>query len=125
MMDKRLRKIEAARGVMKAPTLYGPKKAETTFVAWGSSYGPVRETVDRLKEKGEKANFLHFTDIWPFPEDKVLPLLSSVKRLVNVESNGTGQFASLLRATTGRQVDHNILRYDGRPLSPEYILERL
>ncbi len=125
MMDKRLRKIDVARGEMRAPTLYGPKEAETTFVAWGSSYGPVRETVDRMNEKGEKANFLHFTDIWPFPEDKVLPLLSSAKHLVDVESNGTGQFASLLRANTGRQVDHKILRYDGRPLSPEYILERL
>jgi 2-oxoglutarate ferredoxin oxidoreductase subunit alpha len=125
MMDKRLRKINAARGVMREPTLYGPKKAELTFVAWGSSYGPVREVVDLLNEEKGKANFLHFTDLWPFPEDKVLPILSSAKRLVNVESNGTGQFASLLRSQTGRQVDHQILRYDGRPLSPEYILERL
>lgn len=125
MMDKRLRKIEVAMGVMRAPTLYGPKKAETTFVAWGSSYGPVREAVDLINKGKGTANLLHFTDLWPFPEKKVLPLLASAKRLVDVESNGTGQFASLLRATTGKQVDHKILRYDGRPLSPEYILERL
>ena len=105
--------------------LYGPKKADTTFVAWGSSYGPVREAVDKINENGEKANLIHFTDMWPFPEDKVLPILESAKRLVNVESNGTAQFASLLRGQTGRKVDHNILRYDGRPLSPDYILARL
>jgi 2-oxoglutarate ferredoxin oxidoreductase subunit alpha len=124
-MDKRMRKMDLARGEMRAPVLYGPKNADTTFIAWGSSYGPVRAAVDIINENGEKANLIHFTDIWPFPEEKVLPLLESAKRLVNIESNGTAQFASLLRGQTGRKVDHNILRYDGRPLSPDYILERL
>jgi 2-oxoglutarate ferredoxin oxidoreductase subunit alpha len=124
-MDKRMRKLNLARDEMRAPVVYGPKKAGTTFVAWGSSYGPVREAVDKINENGDKANLIHFTDMWPFPEEKVLPILESAKRLVNVESNGTAQFASLLRGQTGRKVDHNILRYDGRPLSPDYILARL
>jgi 2-oxoglutarate ferredoxin oxidoreductase subunit alpha len=124
-MDKRMRKIDLAMSEMRAPAVYGPKKADTTFVAWGSTYGPARETVDTLNENGEKANLIHFTDLWPFPEEKTLSLLKDVKRLVNVESNGTAQFATLLRGQTGVKVDHNILRYDGQPLSPDYILERL
>jgi 2-oxoglutarate ferredoxin oxidoreductase subunit alpha len=58
-------------------------------------------------------------------EDKVRPLLESTKRLVAVENNATGQFAHLLRACTGVQVDDKILRYDGRPFTPEYILARI
>jgi 2-oxoglutarate ferredoxin oxidoreductase subunit alpha len=125
MVQKRLRKLDVAVGEMRAPTLYGPKQADITLISWGSSYGPVREAVDRLNEEGEKVNFLHFTDIWPFPEEKVFPLLGSAKRLVAVEGNATGQFARLLRAYTGVQVDGKILRYDGRPFSPEYVLDRL
>jgi len=125
MVEKRLRKMDKAVKEMRAPTLYGPKKADITFVGWGSTYGPVREVVDQLKERGEKANFLHFTDIWPFPEEKVQPFLTSAKRLVDVESNATGQFAKFLRTYTGKVVDQQILRFDGQPLSPDYILARL
>jgi 2-oxoglutarate ferredoxin oxidoreductase subunit alpha len=125
MVQKRLRKLEVAVEEMRAPTLYGPKQADITLIGWGSSYGPVREAVDRLNQEGEKVNLLHFTDIWPFPEDKVRPFLESAKRLVAVEGNATGQFARLLRAYTCVQVDDKILRFDGRPFSPEYVLDRL
>jgi 2-oxoglutarate ferredoxin oxidoreductase subunit alpha len=125
MVQKRLRKIKVAVKEMRLPTLYGPPQADTTLIGWGSSYGPIREAVDRSNEKGNKVNFLHFTDIWPFPEDEVRPLLESAKHLVAVESNATGQFARLLRASTGIQVNDKILKFDGRPFSPEYILARL
>jgi 2-oxoglutarate ferredoxin oxidoreductase subunit alpha len=44
---------------------------------------------------------------------------------VDVENNSTGQFATFLRAHTGIEVDHKILKFDGQPFSPEYILDRL
>jgi 2-oxoglutarate ferredoxin oxidoreductase subunit alpha len=125
MVQKRLRKLETATGQMQAPTRYGPEQADTTLIGWGSTYGPVREAVDRLNEQGQKVNFLHFTDVWPFPEEKALPLLESARRLVAVENNATGQFARLLRAYTGIEADDMILRFDGRPLSPEYVLDGL
>jgi 2-oxoglutarate ferredoxin oxidoreductase subunit alpha len=124
MVRKRLHKLEVAVKEMRAPVLYGPEQADTTLIGWGSSYGPVQEAVDRLNQKGEKVNLLHFTDVWPFPEEKVFPLLKSAKRLVAVENNATGQFARLLRAYTSIEVDDSILRFDGRPFSPEYVLNR-
>jgi 2-oxoglutarate ferredoxin oxidoreductase subunit alpha len=42
-----------------------------------------------------------------------------------VENNATGQFSRLLRAYTGVQVGDQILRFDGRPFSPGYILDRV
>ncbi len=125
MVHKRSRKLEAAAEEMRPPIIWGPEKADTTFVAWGSSYGPVREAMERLNDEGGSFNFLHFTDIWPLPVDRVMPLLRSAERLVSVEGNATGQFAHLLRAYTGVKVDQEIHRYDGRPISPEYVLEHL
>lgn len=122
MVEKRLRKLEAAVRDMRPPTLFGPPRADTTFIGWGSSYGPVREAVDRLNEEGERVNFLHFTDLWPFAADGIGPRLEPAGRLVAVENNATGQFARFLRAGTGIRVDEMLLRYDGRPLSPEYVL---
>jgi 2-oxoglutarate ferredoxin oxidoreductase subunit alpha len=44
---------------------------------------------------------------------------------VSVESNFTGQMAGRIRRETGIHIDEQILRYDGRPISPEYILRGL
>ncbi|MFQ6058144.1 MAG: 2-oxoacid:acceptor oxidoreductase subunit alpha [Anaerolineae bacterium] len=124
-VQKRMRKLETAVNQdMNGPQIYGPAEAEVTFIGWGSTYGPLREAVDRLNAQGVKANFLHFVDIWPFPEEKAGPLIQSARYLVAVENNVGGQFAQFIRTHTGRKVG-KILRYDGRPFSPEYILAHL
>jgi 2-oxoglutarate ferredoxin oxidoreductase subunit alpha len=82
--------------------------------------------VDKFNsQNGDKANLLHFTDLWPLPVDKLTPHLEKVRRLVTVENNATGQFARLLRAYAGVEADQQISRFDGRPFSPEYVLNRL
>lgn len=124
-MDKRMRKAETARAGMKAPLHYGPSQAEITFLTWGSTYGPLRSAVDILNAQGTSANLVQILDIWPFPADKVSKALQSVKKLISVEQNYSGQLATLVRAYTGIKVDGLINKYDGRPMSPEYILARL
>ena len=60
MMEKRLRKYDAAIQEMRAPELYGDKDAEITFTCWGSTYGAVREAVDTLRKNKTKANKYFF-----------------------------------------------------------------
>lgn len=125
MVEKRGAKHHAAVVDMRAPLVYGPSEAEITFVTWGSTYGPLRETVDRLSQAGTKAQMVHFTDIWPFPVEEAQVALKDARRLVSVEGNSTGQFAALLRMETGVQVHQQIHRYDGRAFTPQYILDHL
>ena len=125
MAGKRMRKVHNIVEDLKAPTIYGPERAELTLMGWGATYGALREAVDLLNAKGTRANLLHFVDIWPFPEAKAAPLIEAARHLVAVEGNQTGQFAQLVRAMTGRKADRMILRWDGRPLSAEYILAQL
>lgn len=124
-VEKRLKKLDAAREEIRRPVLYGPKKAEVTLVGWGSTYGPLREAVDVLNAEGASANMLHIRDVWPFPAKALREALDKARRRVMVEGNATGQMAHLLEAYTGVKLDHHVRRYDGRPLSPQYILERL
>ncbi len=125
MAGKRMRKFRNIVEDLRGPTIYGPERAEMTLMGWGSSYGAMREAVDLLNARGTRANLLHFVDIWPFPETKAAPLIEAARTLVAVESNQTGQFAHLVRAMTGRRAEQMVLRWDGRPLSPEYILTKL
>ena len=125
MAGKRLRKFRNIVEDLTGPEIYGPEGAEVTLMGWGSTYGAMREAVDRLNQAGTKANLLHFVDVWPFPETKAAPLIEAARTLIAVEGNQTGQFAHLVRATTGRRADHLVLRWDGRPLSADYIVAHL
>ena len=125
MAGKRWRKFHNIVEDLRGPTIYGPEGAKITLMGWGSSYGAMREAVDILNARGARANLLHFVDIWPFPEAKATPLIEAARELVAVEGNQSGQFAHLVRAVTGRRPDKMVLRWDGRPLSSEYIIQRL
>ena len=121
MMDKRMKKLETARPEISPPASYGPPEAEVILVGWGSTYGVLREVVDRLEGR---ARLVHFRDLWPFPAEAAAEALAGGK-LVVVENNATAQFKRLLQSETCLEVDETILRYDGRPFSPEGVLAGL
>ena len=121
MMQKRMQKLETARQEIRAPARYGPTEAPIILTGWGSTYGVLREVVDRLEGQ---ARLVHFCDLWPFPADAAAEVLRG-GTLVTVENNYTGQFKRLLQGATCIAVDHAILRYDGRAFSPEDILAGL
>ena len=122
-VDKRQRKLVGMAGEMSGPQRYGPDQAEVTFVCWGSTYGPLREAVDRLNAgQPGQANLLHFVHLWPFPVEAATAAFEQARRLVAVEVNATAQLAALIRSQTGRQMDSTILKYDGRAFTPEYIM---
>jgi 2-oxoglutarate ferredoxin oxidoreductase subunit alpha len=122
-VEKRQRKLIGMAEEMSGPLRYGPPEAEVTFVSWGSTYGPLREAVDRLNtEDSNQANLLHFVDLWPLPAEAVTAALEPARRVITVEVNATAQLATLIRSQTGRKVDGTILKYDGRAFTPEYIM---
>lgn len=126
MNSKRMKKIKLVLADMRPPILHGPTAAEMTFICWGSTLAPLQEAVTWLnQQKPDAANILQFIDLWPFPADESRPFLESARKLIAVEGNATGQLAYLIRAETGIEVSGKILKFDGRPFSPEYILETL
>ncbi len=126
MNSKRMKKLETALTDMNRPKIYGPENAEITFLCWGSTIASLREAMNRLNHKKQNtANIIQFIDLWPFPVKKTAPFFNNRKRLISVEGNYTGQLAKLLRMTMGVEVDDQILKFDGRPFSPEYILNQL
>jgi 2-oxoglutarate ferredoxin oxidoreductase subunit alpha len=111
---------------MPGPVWYGPEDAGTTFLCWGSTYGPLRETVDRLNaEQAGQANLLHFNGLHPFPMEAVEQALAKTKRTIIVEGNSTGQLETLLRTRIGLAADDVILRYDGKSFTPEFIIAKV
>jgi 2-oxoacid:acceptor oxidoreductase, alpha subunit len=125
MMDKRFRKFEQAEKEIPEPKLFGPKDAEVTIIAWGSTKGPVKEAMRLLDRDGVKANFLQILYISPFPTNTVSKIIETSKKTVIVENNKTAQLASLIKEKTGKEIEHKILKYDGRQFFPTEIYQRV
>jgi 2-oxoglutarate ferredoxin oxidoreductase subunit alpha len=54
-----------------------------------------------------------------------LDRLRKGKRVVAVEGNYFGQLARLIRRETGYRIKERISRYDGLPVTPEYVMKNL
>jgi 2-oxoglutarate ferredoxin oxidoreductase subunit alpha len=63
--------------------------------------------------------------VWPLVPEQFVERLREAEQVVCVEGNATGQLAWLIRAETGFEVGERVSRYDGLPLTPEYILREL
>jgi 2-oxoglutarate ferredoxin oxidoreductase subunit alpha len=122
MMLKRLKKLDGLRHQLAKPRSRKKPDAKMTLIGWGSTYGPINEAVSLLESRGIAANLLQLNELWPFPVEAVTSALGDTKKSIVIENNATGQLAHLIRAETGVKVDSTILKFDGRPFSPEYIV---
>lgn len=126
MVLKRMRKLELLKEEVQEPEFVGEVNCEVLLLAWGSTWGPVVEAVKILNEKNDiKYGALIFGDIWPLPTKVLLNKARKSKTTINIEQNATGQLASLVSEATGIFCDYSILKFDGRPISSQYIYTEL
>lgn len=122
MVEKRMRKMQAILAVARPPSVYGEEDADITFVAFGSMKGVILEAMKTLAAAGTKTKLIHFSWVYPMPEETIKKLLTNEKRIICVEQNGTGQLASLIRESTGITIKEKLLKYDGRQWTAEELV---
>ncbi|MFA5042822.1 MAG: 2-oxoacid:acceptor oxidoreductase subunit alpha [Kiritimatiellia bacterium] len=125
MVEKRLRKMAGIKAEVSPPVFQGDNNPDLLLVSWGSSQGAVGEAAAALRAGGTRTGALHFPQVWPLIPSHFIDYLNSARAVVAVEGNAMGQFARLIRRETGFHIQNLVLRYDGLPFTPEYILRRL
>ena len=120
-VDKRARKMKTILAELPQPELIGPKKADITFVSWGSTTNVMLEVV-KLDTKN-RVNAIHIPCIKPFPIEAFEKLAKSAKKLIMVEGNSNGQAEAWIKQQTSIKMDDHLRRYDGRPFYAEDLLE--
>jgi len=126
MMEKRMRKLQGVIEELEEPDFFGSKKADVLLIGWGSTWGPIKEAIDLLNEiTPDKYSALVFGDVYPLPEKLLQARTKQAKTIINIEQNATGQFAGLIREKTGIVCTNSILKYDGRQISAEEIVEQV
>ncbi len=117
MVKKRLAKLALLRKEVAPPETYGVDQAEVVFVSWGSTRQAILEGMELLRAGGLATGLIHFTELWPLP----IFQFPKNKRYWSAEGNATGQLARLLRSEYGLEFSGEIKRYDGLPLTGEFL----
>jgi 2-oxoglutarate ferredoxin oxidoreductase subunit alpha len=127
MTAKRRRKLQELAAEIPLPEVYGEPRGHTLIVGWGSTFGPIREAVDRAHERGESVSSLHLRHIHPLPNG-LESVFAQFDRIVVVEMNdqglyGYGQLATVLRARFCDPKISSLTKTDGLTFRIKEILQ--
>ena len=122
MVDKRLRKLKEIEMETIPPELLGGTEYETLVIGWGSTYGPIKEALDNIRDN--KISFLYFKQIYPLHKSTQQSLHKAEKTII-FENNAQGQFSDLIKLKTGYEIGKKVLKYNGMPFSVEEIENNL
>lgn len=117
MTDKRRNKLIELAAELPRPEIYREDGGEVLLVGWGSTYGPIREATDRLRDRGLATSAMHIRHLHPLPKG-LDELLARYERIFVVEMNdrglyGSGQLATILRAAYCNPAIESICKTDG------------
>ncbi|MGD2124647.1 MAG: 2-oxoacid:acceptor oxidoreductase subunit alpha [Desulfobacteraceae bacterium] len=124
-MRKRMRKMEGIGQEMVGPEIYPSGKSDIVLLGWGSTHGVMKEAVDLMNLEGLRTQMIHFSEVYPFPSKKFLNETMKGAKFFGVENNYTGQFADMFSYESGIPIFHKILKYDGRPFSPQDVVDQV
>jgi len=122
MVQKRLhKKLHGLLQELEQPMSFNTNDASVILLGFGSTLGILQEAAQALEKW--KVGFIHLSQVWPFPGDEMLKLLSGARMIISIENNAQGQLARLLCREIGIKVGKSILKYDGRPFDIDSVIE--
>jgi 2-oxoglutarate/2-oxoacid ferredoxin oxidoreductase subunit alpha len=126
MMNKRMGKLDVALNEIDnedKAVAYGENDPllGLTIIGWGSTKGAILDAMDRLTYEGKKIKFIQVRLLHPFPTAVVEKMLDNTKVLIDIEMNYSSQLGSLIKQNLKREINYNIVKYNGRPMSSSEI----
>ena len=119
MMDKRMSKLDLILQEIqdedKALSYNG--NSDIVITSWGSTKGAILDTLDELNKEGIKIKFVQIKLLNPFPQQLLEKLLNSAKTIINIEMNYSSQLAKLIKQNLQRDINYEIVKYNGRSIS--------
>lgn len=119
MNARRREKIKAVAATLPAPEVYGDQQGDVLVVGWGSTFGPIREAVNQMRQTdgGPKVGHVHLRSLSPL-EPGLAAIFAGYRKVVVVEINdeglyGYGQLASVLRGAFADPKIQSLCKTDG------------
>lgn len=122
MVQKRMSKLDSIRNEVIPPNYYGESNAQILVLAWGSTCNIIQEAL--IEIGNPDISFLYFKQVYPL-NSNILDYFKTIKKVICIENNFTGQFANLLKLELNISVDQKILKYNGLPFSVEELILKI
>ncbi len=122
MSHKRWDKLDPLRTEARHAAHGATQPTDVAFIGFGSTFGPVREAIDRLTELGISVGSFYPRVLAPFPAQAVIDFVADARRVIVPELNFTGQLARLIKAETGIELE-SVAQCTGLPFTAEAIMD--
>jgi len=122
MSHKRWDKLDPLRTEARQAAHGETQPTDVAFIGFGSTFGPVREAIDRLTELGMSVGSFYPRVLAPFPAQAVIDFVADARRVIVPELNFTGQLARLIKAETGIELE-SVAQCNGLPFTAEAIMD--
>ncbi|MDH4217756.1 MAG: 2-oxoacid:acceptor oxidoreductase subunit alpha [Candidatus Aminicenantes bacterium] len=122
MMEKRMKKLKAARKDLIRPKIWGKSTADIGIIGCGSTFGPIQEAMEQLHYSGIETKYLQIRTLWPFLGTEVEDFIANCKQVFVVDNNYEGQLAYLIKSQMKQKKEiRHILNYSGHTFRPKDI----
>lgn len=128
MMEKRMKKLDLVLKEIPRKDKFhilGDPDGDIVVLSWGTPKGAIREALEVLREEGHRVKFVQSRLLWPLPAQELKEELEPARLRIAIEQNYSGQFAGLVSQHTGLRFDHLVVKYNGRPMSFNEVLDAL
>lgn len=122
MMEKREKKMQAIEAALPEPECTG--EGEVLLCTFGATKNAVKRAQEMLAQDGIQVQHLHLSYLYPLKVNSLEKLFLG-KKVVFVEGNQTGQLEALVRQHLPITPMASIRKYDGEPMSADWIVEQL
>ncbi len=122
MYEKRMKKLETAdREIPEEKRLNVFGQGDYAIITWGFIKGAIIDVLDELERMGVMAIQIRMFN--PYPKRLVKKLLEDKKAIIAVEGNYSAQGAEVMAEQTGIFPTHYVLKYNGRIMTSDELLE--
>ena len=123
MMEKRMKKLDIALNEIDnddKAIFYNTDKTSyknIKLISWGSTKGAILDALDMLNDEEINLHFIQIKLMNPFPSELLKNTIYDDDILVDIEMNYSAQLGKLLKQHLGKSIDHEIVKFNGRPIS--------
>jgi len=124
LIDRLFKKVEDFQDEIELNEEYMIDDAEILIIGYGSASLAIKEAVNTLRSNGVKVGMFRPITLWPSPEARMHELGKKFKTVLSVELN-QGQYLEEVQRSMGRLDIHKLTKTNGRPFSPNDIIEKV
>jgi 2-oxoglutarate ferredoxin oxidoreductase subunit alpha len=126
MMSKRMKKVELAKNDLPKGNNFGVTDAKIGILGFGSTFGPIMESVEQLHDSEISVRFHQIRTIYPLLIEDLKQFSDPLEKIFVVENNFQGQLANMIRsALGGNERIESIIKFDGTSFKPREITQAI